>query len=72
MTDFSWNNLWLLTQLPSDASHPGVEILKLLRESLPIESLSLMVFHQQPVSSNESGIVRRVIYVERSGKASTE
>lgn len=72
MTDFSWNNLWQLAQSASDTSHHGDEILKILRESLPIESLSLMVFHHRPVSSDQPGIIRRVLYVDRSGKASTE
>lgn len=72
MTDFSWNKLWQLAQSASDTSHHGDEILKILRESLPIESLSLMVFHQGPVSSDQPGIIRRVLYVDRSGKATTE
>lgn len=54
MTDFSWNNLWQLALSASDTSYHGDEILKILRESLPIESLSLMVFHHRPVSSDQS------------------
>jgi hypothetical protein len=72
MTDFSWNNLWQLAQTASDTSHRGDEILKILRESLPIESLSLLVLYPRPVSSDQPGIIRRVLYVDRSGKASTE
>lgn len=72
MTDFSWNNLWQLAQSASDTSHRGDEIFKILRESLPIESLSLLVLYPRPVSSDQPGIIRRVLYVDRSGKASTE
>ena len=72
MTDFSWNSLWQLAHLANQNSHQADKILRLLSQALPIESLSLLVFLGQPGTTDKPGILRRVLYVEKSGHTSTE
>jgi len=72
MTAFSWNNLWQLAHLANQNSHQADKILRLLSQALPIESLSLLVFLGQPGTTDKPGILRRVLYVEKSGHTSTE
>jgi hypothetical protein len=72
MTDFSWNSLWQLAHLANQNSHQADKILRLLSQALPIESLSLLVLLGQPGTTDKPGSLRRVLYVEKSGHASTE
>ncbi|MFN5272569.1 MAG: hypothetical protein ACK5E3_05160 [Planctomycetota bacterium] len=72
MTAFSWNNLWQLAQSANQNSHQADKILRLLSQALPIESLSLLVLLGQPGTTDKPGSLRRVLYVEKSGHASTE
>jgi hypothetical protein len=72
MTDFSWNSLWQLAQSANQNSHQADKILRLLSQALPIESLSLLVLLGQPGTTDKPGSLRRVLYVEKSGHASTE
>jgi transcriptional regulator with GAF, ATPase, and Fis domain len=58
--------------LANQNSHQADQILRLLSQALPIESLSLLVLLGQAGTTDKPGILRRVLYVEKSGNANTE
>lgn len=67
MNDFPWNKFWQLVHAPERPQEVTPSILKLLRQTHPIQSLSLLV-----LATDGSNRIARVLYANANGAISTE